>query len=112
MNKENLIQEVAAATKTKKNAGAAVNAAIEAMKNALTRGERIIFAGFGTFTVKTTKARKARRPGTGAFVMIPAGKVVRFRPSAGLVDQVDAEAATAPQKKPWRFNDATARWRV
>jgi len=111
MNKEDLIQEVAAATKTKKSAGAAVNAALDAMKNALTRGERIIFARFGTFTVKTTKPRKGRRPRTGEPIMIPAGKAVRFNPSAGLVDLVNA-APPAPQKKPWRFNDATARWRV
>ncbi len=113
MNKTELIQEVASATQTKKDAGASVNAALGALKSALARGERITLIGLGTFTVKTAAARKGRHPRTGASLVIPSRRAVRFKPSAGLVDAVNGEAASAPSpKKPWRFNDANARWRV
>jgi len=37
--------------------------------------------GFGTFTVRKTKARKALNPRTGESVRVKAGKTVRFKAS-------------------------------
>ena len=44
--------------------------------------------GFGTFTVRKTKARKALNPRTGEPVKIKAGKTVRFKASPVLKKSV------------------------
>jgi DNA-binding protein HU-beta len=44
--------------------------------------------GFGTFTVRKTKARKALNPRTGEPVKVKAGKTVRFKASPTLKKSV------------------------
>lgn len=82
MNKAELIAEIAKATSTKKDAEAALDAGIEAIKKALKKGDSVTLVGFGTFSVSKRKARKGRNPQTGAEIKIPAKKVPVFR--AGL----------------------------
>lgn len=66
-----------------------VNAVLAAIIDGVKTGNGIILAGFGSFSTKITKARKARNPKTGAEVNVPAKSTIRFRPSQSLV-QVDA----------------------
>jgi len=65
-------------------AEASVDAIFEAMKKALTGGERIELRGFGVFTVKPRKTGVGRNPRTGAEVSIAPGKAVRFKPGKEL----------------------------
>jgi DNA-binding protein HU-beta len=95
MNKAELIDIVA----TKANASKAattvvVAAAIEAISDALAKGENVQFIGFGTFSVQERQARTGRNPQTGKEMKIPAKKVVRFKPGAAL-----SAAANAPKGK-------------
>lgn len=65
---------------TKIKAEVAVNSFLNALRQALQRGERIELRGFGVFLVKPRKSGIGRNPRTGAEVPIPPGKTVRFKP--------------------------------
>ena len=54
---------------------------LEQIKKTLEEGHNIEIRGFGTFKVKTRKARKARNPRTGEEVPVPDRKVPVFKPS-------------------------------
>lgn len=79
MNKAELIESVVKKTNlTKKDASAAVDATLEAIKKGTKKG--VILAGFGSFSVSSRKARVGRNPRTGEEIKIRASKGVRFRP--------------------------------
>jgi DNA-binding protein HU-beta len=85
MNKRELIDAVAdKANATKAAAEIVVTAALEAIAEAVARGESVQFVGFGSFSVAERKARMGRNPATGKALRIPARKVVRFKAGAAL----------------------------
>ncbi len=67
-------------------AAKAVDAIIEAMKDALRQGKRIELRGFGVFQVRDRKKGVGRNPKTGVEVAIAPGKTVRFKPGKELKD--------------------------
>jgi DNA-binding protein HU-beta len=80
MNKQELIESVAKKTQlTKKDASAAVDATLDAIKRGTKKGG-VSLAGFGSFSVSNRKARIGRNPKTGEAIKIKASKSVRFRP--------------------------------
>ena len=82
MNKGELVDRVAQkATVTKKQADAVLTAAIEAIMEAVSEGEKVTLVGFGSFESRDCKAREGRNPKTGDKMEIPATKVPAF--SAG-----------------------------
>ena len=89
MNKTELIAAVAEkASLSKKDAEAAVTAAVEAITEALIQQEKVQLVGFGSFEVKARAARVARNPKTGEAVQIPASKAPVFKPGKALKDAV------------------------
>lgn len=62
-------------------ANRATNDLIDAIVQAMKKNGKFTIPGFGTFTVRKTKARKALNPRTGASVKVKAGKTVRFKAS-------------------------------
>ena len=88
MTKADLASKVAESGMTKKDAAAAVDAVIVAIKDALAEGEKVSLIGFGTFSVKERKARTGRNPRTGEKLEIPAKKIPVFSPGKGLKDAV------------------------
>ena len=88
MNKGDLIEEVAKATCTKKEAADAVDAVLAANTKSLKKGDAVTLVGFGTFDVKKRKARKGRNPQTGKEIKIAAKKVPVFKAGKGLKDAV------------------------
>lgn len=85
MTKTDLINEIAAkADLTKKDAKAALDATLESISQALANGDKIQLIGFGTFGVVEKPERKGRNPRTKEEIVIPARKVVKFKPGAGL----------------------------
>ncbi|MGB9887623.1 MAG: HU family DNA-binding protein [Moorellales bacterium] len=84
MTKEDLIS--AAAHKSglmKKQVAAGLGALMDAVAEALARGEEVRLQGFGTFRVRRAGPRKAR-DFKGGTVEIPAGPRIVFRPAAVL----------------------------
>lgn len=84
MNKAGLIEAVADVVSTKKEAAAAVDAVLDAIKGALKKGDPVTLVGFGSFSVAKRKARKGRNPQTGAEIKIPAKKVPVFKAGSDL----------------------------
>ena len=90
MNKTELIQSIADATNfSKKNVEAGLNAAIDAITEALAKGEKVQIVGFGAFETKTRAERMGRNPRTGEDIPIPAAKVPVFKAGKALKDAVD-----------------------
>jgi DNA-binding protein HU-beta len=90
VNKSELIDSIAdSADISKAAAGRALDAAVEAVKKALKKGEMVTLVGFGTFYVGKRAARSGRNPRTGATIKIKAAKVPKFRAGKGLKDAIN-----------------------
>ena len=85
MTKGDLVEAVAkAAGINKRVAGDAVDATFETIVRAIRKSKRFQVPDFGTFTVRSRKARKGRDPQTGAEIAIKASRTVGFRPAPDL----------------------------
>jgi DNA-binding protein HU-beta len=73
---------------SKKQAGEAVEAVLDAISDALARGEDVNFTGFGKFSVAERGPRQGVNPRTGERITIPGGRVPRFSAGAGLKSKV------------------------
>jgi DNA-binding protein HU-beta len=86
MNKTELIAAMAEkAGLTKVDAGKALNAYVEAVKEQLAKGEKVTLVGFGTFGVSERPARTGHNPRTGAKIKIAAKKTPKFKAGKGLL---------------------------
>ena len=82
MNKNDLIANVAEASNlSKADAGAAVDAVLHTVTNALAGGGEVRLVGFGTFSTANRAATTGRNPRTGEVVPVPDRKVPVFKPS-------------------------------
>ena len=89
MTKSDLVAAVADKTGlTKRAAAEAVEAMLVAVTGALKKGDRVTVTGFGTFEVRSRRARKGRNPQTGAEISIPATKAPAFRAGKALKSAV------------------------
>ena len=89
MTKQDLVAVVAQKAEiTKSGAEKAINAALEAITESLTKGENVQFVGFGTFEVKERGAREGINPRTKEKIQIPAKKAVSFKVGKKLKDAV------------------------
>ncbi|MDP3440402.1 MAG: HU family DNA-binding protein [Azonexus sp.] len=90
MNKTELIDQLAtSADISKAAAGRALDATVEAIKDALKAGDTVSLIGFGTFYVGERAARTGRNPRTGNTLEIKAAKSPKFRPGKGLKDALN-----------------------
>ncbi|MBP3395664.1 MAG: HU family DNA-binding protein [Clostridia bacterium] len=89
MNKAELIEAIVAKTSlSKKDAEAALNATVDAVKDALKAGDKVQLVGFGTFAVKERAARTGLNPRTKEKIQIAATKVPTFTAGKALKDSV------------------------
>ncbi|MBI3999051.1 MAG: integration host factor subunit beta [Candidatus Omnitrophica bacterium] len=65
-----------------------VQRTLDAIVEALERGETVELRNFGVFKVKTRRGRVGRNPRTGQEVQVPEKKVVVFKPGLILKHQV------------------------
>ena len=87
MNKTELIEKIAvAADLSKGDAKKALEATIEAIKNALVEGDKVQLIGFGTFSVNERPAREGINPATKEKIQIAAKKVAKFKAGAELAN--------------------------
>ena len=85
MTKKELVNEIAdKAGISIKDANNALNSFVEALGEAMKKGERIQLPRMGTFNVVTRSARVVRNPQTGEKLNVPAKKVVKFKPAPAL----------------------------
>ena len=91
MNKADHINAAAdKAGLSKKDTEAALNAALEAITQALAQEEKVQLVGFGSFEVKSRAARIGRNPHTKEQINIPASKTPVFKPGKALKDSIGA----------------------
>ena len=89
MNKAELIKSIAnKAELSQKQAGAALDALISSIAEALKDGDNVTLMGFGSFEAKNRPAREGRNLATGEKVMIPAARIPAFKAGKGLKDAV------------------------
>ena len=65
----------------------------------LTTGDKKIdLRGFGTFSVRESKARTGRNPQSGEPIQIPARRVPTFKPGKELKEKVNKDFTPPPQQ--------------
>jgi DNA-binding protein HU-beta len=85
----------------KKKAQAALDAVIDTVYHAVSKGERVVLTGFGVFEKRDRRARTARNPATGATVKVKKTSVPAFRAGAEFkaVTSGAKKLAKAPAKR-------------
>ncbi len=87
MNKSELIEAIAQeADISKAAAGKALDGMMNAVTEALKKGDTVTLVGFGTFYVGERAARQGRNPKTGEPLTIAAAKTPKFRAGKALKD--------------------------
>lgn len=90
MNKSELIEKIAATAElSKADTKKALDATVNAIKDALVAGDKIQLVGFGTFAVSERPAREGINPATKQKIKIAAKKVAKFKAGAELSDAVN-----------------------
>ena len=90
MNKPELVAAIAtSADITKADAERALNGTMEAITDALSKGDKVALIGFGTFSTTKRAARDGRNPQTGKTMKIKAKTVAKFKAGAKLADAVN-----------------------
>ena len=90
MNKNELIAAMAEKSElTKKDAGAALDAFVETVTEALKQGDKVQLVGFGSFEVKARAARTGINPQTKQPVKIAASKAPVFKAGKALKDALN-----------------------
>lgn len=83
MRKSELIATVANLTgKEKKVVGEVLNTIVDVIRQSVKQGDKIRIAGLGTFSIADKPARRLKNPITKEDIFVPAGKRVKFSPSA------------------------------
>jgi DNA-binding protein HU-beta len=90
VNKTELIDHIANdADISKASATRALDAALDAITEALKSGGSVSIVGFGTFEVGQRAARAGRNPRTGESIKIDEAKVPKFRAGKALKDALN-----------------------
>ena len=109
MNKADLVEAVkGAADITRGEAESAVDAVVSGVMSAVSSGERVTVAGFGSCNPSQRAARTGRNPQTGEPVRIAASTGFRFTPAAAFKQALNPRAAkkSAGKKSPGKKSAA------
>jgi DNA-binding protein HU-beta len=104
VNKASLVSEVVKRTDVARSeASRVVDAVIHVIREQVTRGQRVVLSGFGTFERVRRNPRTGRNPHTREAVRIPARNAPVFKPGAGFREAVAASRRRKPPgKRPTR----------
>src|SRR5437762_2125347 len=79
------------ASLSRSESSAMVESVFKEITDTLAKGEAVKLSGFGSFIVRKKGKRLGRNPKTGAEAPIPPRRVLVFKPSAVLKQQVNGE---------------------
>lgn len=102
MNKAELIEAIvtgADGTVTKKQAETVLNATIDAITTAVSKGDTVSLVGFGTFSKAKRAERTMKNIQTGKKLVVPAKEVPKFKAGKGFKDKVAEGAKKSVKKK-------------
>jgi len=91
MTRSDIVEELASrfSQLTQQDAEFAVKAILDAMNDALVRGQRIEIRGFGSFSVSHHAPRMGRNPRSGESVAIPEKRVPHFKQGKALREAIE-----------------------
>ena len=75
---------------SKKEAADLVDMVFKVIKNTLAKGEKVKISGFGNFSIRDKNTRVGRNPQTGDAMDISARRVLTFKPSQVLKEDITA----------------------
>jgi DNA-binding protein HU-beta len=85
MTKAELVEAVAQQTKmTKKSAAEVIDIVFANIGKAVKKDARFSYPGFGTWSIRSRKARKIRNPQTNEMMKLKASRTIGFRPAKEL----------------------------
>jgi DNA-binding protein HU-beta len=85
MTKAELVEAVASQSKlTKKSAAGILDVVFNNIGKAVKNETRFSYPGFGTWSLRSRKARKIRNPQTNEIMKLKASKTIGFRPAKEL----------------------------
>jgi DNA-binding protein HU-beta len=90
VNKTELIETLSGRLGDRKAATAALDAVLNEIQEAVTKGDKVSITGFGVFEKRVRAARTARNPRTGESVKVKKTSVPAFRPGATFKELVAA----------------------
>jgi integration host factor subunit alpha len=73
---------------SKKEASDLVDLVFKIMKDTLAKGEKVKISGFGNFSIRDKQTRTGRNPQTGSSMEISARRVLTFKPSQVLKEDI------------------------
>ena len=89
MTKANIVERVyKEADFTKKEAAELIDILFETIKKTLAKGEKVKISGFGNFSLRDKAARIGRNPQTGDSMEISSRRVLTFKPSQVLKEDI------------------------
>lgn len=87
MNKAELVEKIAKKTLlTKTQSEQVIDAVLDVISKAVSKGDEVKLVGFGTFSRTVRKSRAGRNPKTGTKLVIPSVKVPKFKPGKDFRD--------------------------
>ena len=82
-----------------KDADYAVKMILDAMTDALARGDRIEIRGFGSFALNYRPPRTGRNPKSGEKVLVPEKYVPHFKAGKEMRERVEESASPEPLRR-------------
>ena len=100
MTRSDLVEALAErfAQLTQRDAEQAVKTILDALGDAMARGQRVEIRGFGSFAINRRPPRMGRNPRSGESVAIPEKRVPHFKPGKALREAVDQRTAELESK--------------
>ena len=90
LTKAQIIEEISSRDGfTKKKSIEIVETLLDIIKSTLESGDDVLISGFGKFCVKGKKERRGRNPATGEAMMLDPRKIVTFKCSQKLREQIN-----------------------
>ncbi|MDD2320760.1 MAG: integration host factor subunit alpha [Geobacteraceae bacterium] len=92
MTKNDLTEAVRNVTNCpKRDADTLVDSVLDILKDTLASGEDVMISGFGKFVIQSKNDRLGRNPQTGEPLTITARKILTFKPSSLLKEEINRD---------------------
>ncbi len=89
MTKADIVNEISRSTGIEKNTVLqTIEKFMDVMKDTMADGNNVYLRGFGSFIIKTRKAKTARNISKNTTILIPEHKIPAFKPSKVFLEQV------------------------
>jgi len=91
VTRANLADEISSAVSSLsgKESQRVVDSVIRGIRDSLVKGVEVKISGFGKFVLQNKNPRKGRNPKTGETIMISGRRVMKFKPSDVLRDELN-----------------------